>query len=212
MHIYAYGSLCRGEYCQGSDLDLLAISDRENEDLDLMRFSVYTSSKISDLWERGNPFAWHLSLEARLLFTSDGTDFLSSLGRPRPYRHFVEDCEKFLALFREAADSAVSASEPMVFDLGVIFLAVRNIATCFALGVMGCGKFSRDAARQLGPKSVPVGDAAYRILERARLLSSRGFGDTLSLTERRRALETIPALTDWMFNLVDEAKSHARIQ
>lgn len=212
MHIYVYGSFCRGEYSQGSDLDLLAISDAGTERFDPMRFSVYSPSKISDLWERGNPFAWHLSLEARMIFASDGADFLSSLGRPQPYRESAEDCERFLALFREAADSASSTPEPMVFDLGVMFLAVRNIATCYALGVMGCGKFSRDAARQLGDKSVPVDDAAYRILERARLLSSRGFGGALSSAERRCAMQQIPALSRWMAQLVQEAKLHVRVQ
>src|SRR5260370_33489855 len=99
MHIYAFGSVCRGEVSTGSDVDLLAIVENDESRFDLDVYSVYSYERIQDLWEEGNPFAWHLFLESRILFSGDAKDYLKALGSPNPYRHCIRDCEKFLALF-----------------------------------------------------------------------------------------------------------------
>ena len=85
-HIYAFGSVCRGEISQDSDVDMLAIVDEYDDRFNTEVFSVYSPERIQTLWSEGNPFAWHLSLEARLLFSTEATDFLSSLGNPNRYQ------------------------------------------------------------------------------------------------------------------------------
>jgi nucleotidyltransferase-like protein/YCII-related domain-containing protein len=80
MHIYAFGSICRGEILLGSDIDLLALVDGYETRLDPDIFSLYSYGRVAELWSEGNPFAWHLFLESKLIFTADGSDFLNSLG------------------------------------------------------------------------------------------------------------------------------------
>src|SRR6266404_7934405 len=98
MHIYVFGSLCRGELEFGSDVDLLAITDEFGPRFDAETFSIYSYNRIRALWKEGNPFAWHLATEAKLVFASDGRNFLIDLGPPSEYIRCTEDCMKFSRL------------------------------------------------------------------------------------------------------------------
>ena len=95
MHIYAFGSVCRGEIDYGSDVDLLAIVDDHDGMFDPNIFSIYSYKRIKELWKEGNPFAWHLAKEARLLYSIDYDNFIESLGNPNRYDRTKADCEKF---------------------------------------------------------------------------------------------------------------------
>jgi hypothetical protein len=176
MHIYAFGSVCRGDVSAYSDVDLLAIVESDDSRFDPNVYSIYSYKRIKELWEEGNPFAWHLALESRLLFSSDGADYLKVLGNPKPYRHCVRDCEKFRALFREGYESVVAGNSSVVFDLSAIFLSIRNLASCFSLGVTDRPNFSRSSALCLGTRSLLLPQDSYRVLERARILCTRGQG------------------------------------
>ena len=110
MHLYAFGSICRGDLDQLSDVDLLALIDKPDDRLDSNKFSIYSYKRIKELWYAGNPFAWHLWAEGRLLFASDKTDFLKNLGEPLKYNDVLKDCEKFLALFNYSVNALISGS------------------------------------------------------------------------------------------------------
>jgi hypothetical protein len=211
MHIYAFGSVCRGEVSRDSDVDLLVIGGGDASQYDPDTYSIYSPERIRDLWREGNPFAWHLSLESRLVFASDHVDFLQALGSPAPYKNCARDCERFLALFREASTS-LAGGATRIFDLSTIFLSIRNIATCFSLGVMDRPDFSRDSARKLGPNSVPLRDNTYRILERARILCTRGVGDRIKDDEVETTQRELDGVYDWMRKLVEKAKQNERVQ
>lgn len=105
MHIYAFGSLCRGEIDHQSDIDLLALVDGTDKRFDPSAFSIYTYKRIKMLWEDGNPFAWHLAVESRMLYSSNGADFIKSLGEPSKYRNCKSDCLKFYHLYCKAIAS-----------------------------------------------------------------------------------------------------------
>jgi hypothetical protein len=212
MHIYAFGSVCRGDVSIDSDVDLLAIVDGEVSRFDPNAYSIYSYRRVRELWGEGNPFAWHLSLESMLLFSSDKSDYLKALGNPRPYRHCVRDCERFLALFREGYDSILTGKPSTVFDLSTIFLSVRNFATCFSLGVTGRPVFSRNSALCLGDRSLSLPEDSYHVLERARILCTRGQGANILRAEIDTTVQRLDEVRDWMNKLVDEAKRHERIQ
>src|SRR6266446_7662685 len=180
MHIYVFGSICRGDVRQGSDIDLLALVDGYEARFDPDVFSVYSYGRVAELWSEGNPFAWHLFLESTLIFASDGSDFLNSLNSPRDYAACGRDCEKFYGVFCEAYDSIASQSASKVFELSTVFLSIRNIATCFSLGTTDNPDFSRNSARHLGSNSLPLADSPFAILERARILSTRGKGQSIT--------------------------------
>lgn len=212
MHIYAFGSMCRGDVLPGSDVDLLAIVEGQDSRFDPDTFSIYSYDRIRQLWEAGNPFGWHLFFESRLLFGEDGQDFLRSLERPKPYRHYVQDCEKFLSLFRRANESLLAATGNSIFELSTVFLSVRNIATCYSLGVMARPDFSRRSALRLETQSIPISTEVYRLFERARVLSTRGYGQNLKPAETEMAIRALKQIDPWMNALVEESKKHERIQ
>ena len=211
MHIYAFGSVCRGEIDSDSDVDILVIGGKEPSQYDPSIYSVYSYDRIEELWREGNPFAWHLFLESRLLFASDNNDFLRSIDRPSRYKKCVEDCEKFLSLFCEAREALNTGRHNVVFELSTIFLSIRNIATCFGLGVRNHPDFSRSSAIRMGSDSAPICDSVYRVLERSRILCTRGRGREITNNELRAARESLEKVYDWMNLLVERARTYERV-
>ncbi len=209
MHIYAFGSVCRGDIAIDSDVDLLAVVDRYDGRLSPEMYSIYSCNRLRQIWTEGNPFAWHLFLESRLLFSSDGVDLLKSLGRPSIYLNGQSDCEKFLALFTGAESSLSWDDRSATFDVSTIFLAIRNIATCFSLAVLEKPDFSRNAALRLGECSLKIPEAPYSVLEKARILCTRGIGPSLSDEQISSVRTTFPEIRHWMEKLVNGARRHA---
>lgn len=201
LHIYAFGSICRGEISPGSDVDMLAITTGGTNELSRSIFSIYSHSKIQRIWVDGNPFAWHLHLESALVHSSDKINFISSLGSPAAYVKSHEDCGRFLAIYRQAMTSLKNDHASVIFDLSSAFLGLRNFCTCFLLG-KGCPDFSRGVALKLMVKKPGVDIQAYRILERARLLCTRGHGPPLSGTDIARTIDALPKLEEWMVGLL----------
>lgn len=199
-HLYAFGSICRGEVDQGSDIDLLACISGPTEAMDRNKFSIYTHERLRALWREGNPFAWHLHLESRLLFSADGTDFIAELGPPAAYAKSQEDCEKFRSLFRESFESLASCANSAVFHLSCMFLATRNFATCYSF-TRGTPIFSRSSPLLIDPR-LPLPDNHFELLARARILSTRGHGAVLSAAEIADAAAYGPVVLEWMQRLV----------
>jgi predicted nucleotidyltransferase len=191
MHIYAFGSICRGDIAADSDVDLLAIVNRHNPGISPDVFSIYSYERLKALWSEGNPFAWHLTLESSLIFSVDHSDYLVSLGKPSRYKDCIRDCEKFFALFQKAYESIVRGGRNRVFELSTLFLSIRNIATCFSLGVTAQPDFSRQSALRLSGHSAPLAVASYSTLLRARVLSTRGAGAQLEAKEIDAVLQEL---------------------
>lgn len=201
-HLYAFGSLCRGEFDEFSDVDLLACVETQEQaqHIDSGRFSIYTHDRIRALWDEGNPFAWHLHLESRLLFASDGKDFLRELDAPRAYSKANEDCVKFMRLFEESVRSLRNTADSRVFHLSCIFLATRNFATCYSF-LRGRPIFSRLSPLRI-ETPVPVSPDSFNVLVRARLLSTRGIGKALTSREISIAMQACSVIHEWMRTLM----------
>jgi len=198
QHLYAFGSLCRGEIDRLSDVDLLAcVNDQAaSHEIDSRQFSVYTYDRLRALWREGNPFAWHLHLESKLVFSSDGSDFLKELGPPHRYNMMGADCAKFRRLFDESYRSLVGDVESKIFHLSCIFLAIRNFATCYSFGA-GRPNFSRISPLQVRPP-VPIEERLFSLFVRARVLSTRGVGEQLSKEEIALATQACMPVHEWM--------------
>lgn len=209
MHIYGFGSVCRGDVSLGSDIDLLAVVEGYDPRFSPSDYSIYSYERIREIWDEGNPFSWHLSVESKLLYTSDQSDFLGSLGRPSSYKKCRQDCEKFFALFREARASFESQVESKVFDLSIIFLAIRNFATCYSLGTLEKPDFSRSAAIRLGDQSLAIAGIAYDVLERSRILSTRALGAPITDQEAEIAFGQFSRIEEWMKRLLRKVGNRA---
>ena len=207
MHIYAFGSVCRGELERGSDVDLLAAIDISDGRFDPVVYSVYTYSRLRSLWAEGNPFAWHLFIESRLLFADDGTDFLRQLGEPARYARRIADCEKFYQLFQTAAGVLALRQDTVVFELSTVFLAIRNLAICFSLQSGSSPVFSRSASASIGADSLLLDSRSYKVLENARLLSARGYGTKPSEEDIRHVMSHLTEIELWMHSLVAKVRA-----
>lgn len=208
MHIYAFGSICRGDISIDSDIDLLALVKGRDQRLDPDKFSIYSYMRISELWVSGNAFAWHLALESKLIYSKNGEDFLKGLGNPSEYVSAAEDCRRFQEIFESALMSVQEGTPSLVFELSTIFLAIRNIATCYSLALLPSPTFSRDSARKLGPRSIPISDAFYSILMRARVLSTRGLGDDIVGVDISKLVDVLEDCRVWVNELCMETEKN----
>jgi len=204
VHVYAFGSVCRGEIDMKSDIDLLAITDGYDNRFDISTYSIYSYGRLSELWAEGNPFAWHLAIESKLIYSSNNKDFIKELGEPSEYTKCKRDCTKFYNLYRSALASISSGSKSYVFELSTIFLAIRNFATCFLLGKEKVPNFSRQSALQMGERSIQISQDTYKLLEHSRILSIRGTGKMVKYKEISSSLDDISFIKDWMEKLLHE--------
>lgn len=199
MHIYAFGSVCRGEIDRGSDVDLLACCASTTNEIDKDKYSIYQYERLRELWFEGNPFAWHLFLESKLLFTPDGSDFIKNLGSPAKYKTIEADSNKFRLLFERSYNALLNSSNSQTFHLSCIYLAIRNYATCYSLAAEK-PIFSRYSALKVLP-SLHLESGVFNILVRARLLSTRGFGDNIKKNEIELVINAISQVPAWMDSL-----------
>jgi len=199
MHIYAFGSVCRGEIDQASDVDMLACIEGTETTVDATQFSIYTYDKLRDLWRIGNPFVWHLHLESKLVFSSDKKDFLAELGTPSKYTDIKSDLAKFSELFNSSTHALLSGPENAIFNLSCIFLAIRNAAMCYSI-YLGAPEFSRYSALNIQP-ALPISPEIYKILVRARLLSSRGYGSLITKQEIASVVDVVEVIRVWLDHL-----------
>lgn len=171
--VYIFGSVVRGEIDQYSDIDLLLISDEPIENIDPNKYSIYSPERIKELYSEGNPFAWHLYYESKLVFSSE-QDFLVSLGKPSHYTKCKSDLLKFKKLFDDSIASINENDFSIIFDLSMIFLAIRNFATCYTLGSYEKPIFSRTTFEKLYDYPLNLDDEVKEILMMSRISSTRG--------------------------------------
>lgn len=200
-HLYAFGSVCRGEVDESSDIDLLACLSEPNAGIEPSRFSIYSHERIRELWLEGNPFAWHLHLESKLLYSSDGENFIDCLGEPSSYSKLIDDCEKFRSLFSESLSSLTKLSNSPIFDISCMFLATRNFATCYSLG-SGVPIFSRYSPLMI-ENQLSISKEDFDVYVRARILSTRGYGRSLSNSEIEQVKKSAHSVVEWMRELAE---------
>jgi len=128
---------------------------------------------------------------------------------PQAYRDCVHDCDKFRLLFEDARKSLELDHLTAVFDLSTVFLSVRNIATCFSLGVTNIPDFSRHSAKRLPLQDrLALSQVAYSTIERARILTTRGTGEPICESEVKQVVSQMDIISNWMNHLVERAKSN----
>jgi hypothetical protein len=208
VHLYAFGSICRGEVEAASDVDLLALVDGKDDRFDPMVYSIYSYKRMQQMWEEGNAFAWHLWRESRLIHADGGNDWLREQGAPAAYPGAREHCQRFATMFSGAVAALNGPTPSVVFELSTVFLAMRNFATCYSLGFLETADFSRRSPIRLGSLSVGISEGEFRVFERARLLCTRGFGDTLVNEEVQLARGGLAAIELWMVTLMERAGLH----
>jgi hypothetical protein len=151
----------------------LLITDETINNIDPNKYSIYSPERIKELYSEGNPFAWHLYYESKLVFSND-QDFLLSIGKPLRYANCKSDLLKFKRLFDDSIASINENEFSLVFDLSMIFLAIRNFATCYTLGNYEKPIFSRTAFEKLHDYPLVLEEEIKELLMMSRISSTRG--------------------------------------
>lgn len=198
MHIYIFGSICRGDVKQDSDIDMLAIVSNHNRNLSKDTFSIYSYKRIYSLWQEGSPFAWHLHFESKLVYSPNRSDYILNLGIPNRYEKCLADCFKFYTIFKNAKTSLENSANSTIFDFSSIFLSIRNIATCFSIYKFEKGTFSRNSALNIQEFSITIPDNVYKTLSFSRLVSTRGLKHEISQSEIADVKAHLNDIERWM--------------
>ena len=204
MYIYIFGSICRGEIDKQSDVDLLAIIENgeDNSNFDINKFSVYTVKRLKEMWQEGNPFAWHLFIESKLVFSTNQSNLFKKWGKPNLYLNSRRDLGKFSNLFNDSVKSINESNSSVIFDLSMIFLAIRNFASCYSLGHLKDYNFSRYSALNLKSNKLEISSDSFEVLERARILSTRGIGKLITQKETEMVLSELDIIKTWFQKII----------
>jgi len=205
-NIYVFGSVVRGEIDQYSDVDLLLITDEEIEDIDSNKYSIYTPQRIQEMYKEGNPFAWHLHYESKLVYT-DNSNFLEDLQNPEPYKNGYEDLIKFEKLFKDSLKSMKEDQFSLTFDLAMIFLAIRNFATCYSLACYKRPIFSRNSFEKLTDFPLILDDKVKNLLMRSRINSTRGINYNIQEMELSLLIDKVDEIKVWFNKIIESYES-----
>ena len=173
MWLYVFGSTVRGEVDAQSDVDVLAVVEHKHYQGDLPKsFLVYSRPELEAVFNRGDLFSHHLASGSRLIYSHDGSDVISVLGAPAPYSSGWKDFESFCEIADAALAQLRRGSNCMVFDCGVLYMAVRDVAMILSYHGDGAMTFSKYAPYAVDPRlSLPPD--AYETLKRCRAASTR---------------------------------------
>ena len=200
--IFIFGSVVRGEVSSTSDTDILVIPVGP---VGLKTYppswSVYQRETIKDYFREGRLFAWHLHLESRCVYSAGPMNWLQILGDPAPYGAAREDVLTLTELLDESLAELQHGTNSAIYELGICYTAVRDIAMAASWQKIGAPSFSRYAPYKL-PTPVPLDRESYERAMLARHFSTRGGHQPPAVGATQSAFLAAP-LIDWARTLGD---------
>lgn len=201
--IYIFGSMTRGEVSSSSDADVLVIQDNSEPDSFPPSWSVYSKKTIETYFATGRLFAWHLHLEAVRIYPRSGSGFLALLGEPAPYSSLAEDLADLLLLLENSMVELRNDSPSPIYELGLAYTAIRDIAMAASWSMLAKPSFSRYAPYEL-PVRCPLPLAVYETAMRARHASTRGTAEPSEYDLAANHIKASPIL-EWAESVRSEA-------
>lgn len=175
--IYVFGSLVRGEAGKTSDIDILVVPfGRPHVDFP-EEWSVYSSDVLEEYYACGRLFAWHLFLESKCIHSHNGSPYLETLGEPSPYLTALQDIDELEKLLLLSLEEIRLGTKSIIYELGIAYTAIRDIAMSASWALMKSPCFSRNVPFLL-PIPCPVSCFAYNGSMLARHSSMRGVDPT----------------------------------
>src|ERR1035437_2140277 len=115
--LYIFGSLATGEVDDGSDVDVLAVVDGSQPSVKLpASWSVYSSTRLEDLFERGTLFAWHLYQSAIKVWPRERDGLIAELGPPAQYTGAREEIAALLSMAVDSFGELERGTPSVVFE------------------------------------------------------------------------------------------------
>ena len=171
--IYIFGSAIRGEVSPTSDIDVLVIPMQGSRSGYPASWSVYSPEIIETYFRKGRLFAWHLQLEAQRIFPIKGKSYLESLGVPAPYTSAQSDISDLEGMLAEAITEIRSGTNSLIYELGIVYTAIRDISMAASWCLLDKPSFSKYAPYIL-PTACPLPIDAYCGAMLARHQATRG--------------------------------------
>ncbi|MDC8829719.1 nucleotidyltransferase domain-containing protein [Alteromonas gilva] len=178
---YVFGSLVSGDFDSGSDVDVLVVSDDEHVSCP-QNWSVYTKSGIRRLYEKGTLFAWHLYQDSVPVGSETRKyDFLREIGPPASYDSAPSEISELKNIVVSSLSELLDNTPSSVFEVGLIAVAVRDIAMAASIFINGKFNFSKFAPFELSQLSLDIPRPLYLTMLNCRRSTVRG--ETLSDNE-----------------------------
>jgi hypothetical protein len=200
--IFIFGSAVRGEVSRTSDVDVLVIpTSTPVPSAYPSNWSVYQRETIASYFQEGRLFAWHLHLESRCVYSAGPLNWLQSLGRPSPYIRAREDLSHLSSLLSDSLTQLREGTDSQIYELGLCYTALRDIAMAASWRALGAPSFSRYAPYRL-PTQIPLDPEVYEHAMLARHFSTRGGLRPAAIEWASAALLDAPLVT-WIDTLRD---------
>lgn len=196
MWLYIFGSTVRGEIDPQSDVDVLAVLEEKSAQIGLPKnFLVYSKSELMACFEKGDLFAHHLTSESRLVHSNNGSDLIQDLGRPAIYQSGVNDFACFYEIGNAAISQLMRKNCSIVFELGILYMAIRDIAMILSYHEGEVPSFSKYAPYYVTPR-LTLDRKKYEFIKNCRAASTRGS----VLAEKRDILSNIDLIMirEWL--------------
>ena len=195
QEIYVFGSMTRGEVSPTSDTDILVVQNDPDQAQCPASWSVYSRDTVKSYFAAGRLFAWHLHLEAVQIYPRGEHGLLAQLGQPAPYLTMAEDLSDLINLLGDAARELQADSPSSIYELGLVYTAVRDIAMTASWALLDRPSFSRYVPYEL-PVRCPIPRDLYEIAMQARHASTRGTREPEDF-ERAAKFMNAAFLIDW---------------
>ncbi len=204
---YVFGSLVNGDFDTGSDVDVLVISDNENISCP-DEWSVYTEGGIKTLYEKGSLFAWHLYLDAvPVSKEAIENDFLRNIGKPAEHNNAYQEVIELNQVATSSLSELEGTNASIVFELGLIGLAIRDIAMTTSLKINGRLCFSKYAPFDLGRLSLPLSKEFYFQLVQCRRATIRCEVEPKNLADLKcKVLNNRTQIERWINTVMEVCK------
>jgi hypothetical protein len=118
---------------------------------------------------------------------------------PAPYSTIGDDIDDLDTLLNEALTELVSGTENVIYELGIAYTAIRDLAMSASWSLLGSPCFSADAPYRL-PLDPPLPRDVYHQTMMARHASTRGSQLNFDPTSTAKLITNAP-LENWVASL-----------
>ena len=186
LNISIFGSYGRGSQDTRSDLDVLVICNdgagTQSESAvraeiarkfdEAPSISWYGEKKMAHFFSTGDLFAWHLYSESYPL--PGYISMAEMFGRPESYLNCRHDIKGLRDILRSIPDQIAQNPQNLIYELGLAYVCLRNIAMTASSVLCETAIFSRCSPFHLPEIGQPISNADYDLLTQCRHASTRG--------------------------------------